>query len=104
MAFEIINLLTYYALTCNVHFWLTDRSVECLSHIHLSRSSGRDQGHRSKTACLCVLLMSGLPSLERLSCLHMLLIVNYAGSHEMSPRYKFVVQVVLMQNNGQGIG
>jgi len=30
--------------------------------------------------------------------------MNYsAGGHQMSPRYKFVVQVVLMQNNGQGI-
>ena len=29
---------------------------------------------------------------------------NRTGGHEMSPRYKFVVQVVLMQNNGQGIG
>jgi len=48
--------------------------------------------------------MGDLLSIERQSCLHMLLVVNCAGGHEMSPRYKFVVQVVLMQNNGQGIG
>jgi len=30
--------------------------------------------------------------------------MNYStGGHEMSLRYKFVVQVVLMQNKGQGI-
>jgi len=31
-------------------------------------------------------------------------LIDCAGAHQMSPRYKFVVQVVLMQNNGQGIG
>ena len=31
-------------------------------------------------------------------------LVLCTGNHDMSPRYKFVVQVVMMQNNGQGIG
>jgi len=78
----------------------------------LCPDSLREPSKMSTTITLTLLVIFLVATQIRMTvvCVCKLSLLTYfcrklrTGPHEMSPRYKFLVQVVLMQNNGQGIG